>query len=282
MRSAMELEPGIHQLTFGREPLPGFPPPNAFLVFGSEASVLIDAGWESEDDHRARAAYLREVNAPPVAEIIVTHRHPDHAGGALHMHRDTGAPVACHPNDRDAIEEERLRGEAPVAHSLDHGDARDLGGLSLQVVFTPGHTAGCIALFVPERRALFTSDTVMAVSTTSVAPHDGDLAAYVETLRMLRTIDARIMYSGHGGPVKDPTRRLDALIRHREEREREILDALRGGPLTPAELRVRIYAGLPEARERLAERQLVTTLAKLIADQAVSAEENDRYALRQE
>ncbi len=275
----MELEPGIHQLTFGREPLPGFPPPNAFLVCGSDAAVLIDAGWESEDDHRARAAYVREINAPPISEIIVTHRHPDHAGGALHMHRDAGAPIACHPNDREAIEQERLHGEAAVAREMRDGDRRELGGVSLEAVFTPGHTAGCIALFSPERKALFTSDTVMAVSTTSIAPQDGDLAAYMSTLRLLQDVDARIMYAGHGGPVKDPPRRLEALIRHREERERAILDALRDGPLTPAELRVRIYKGLPEARERLAERQLVTTLVKLIADGA-AAEEGDRYALR--
>lgn len=274
----MELEPGIHQLTFGREPLPGFPPPNAFLVFGSESAVLIDAGWESEDDHRARAAYIREVNAPPISEIIVTHRHPDHAGGALHLHRETGAPIACHPNDREAIEQERLHSEAAVAREMRDGDKRDLGGISLEAVFTPGHTAGCIALLSPERKALFTSDTVMAVSTTSIAPQDGDLAAYMSTLRLLQDVDARIMYAGHGGPVQDPSRRLEALIRHREERERAILDALRDGPLTPAELRVRIYKGLPEARERLAERQLVTTLVKLIADGA-AAEEGDRYAL---
>ena len=275
----MEIEPGIHQLAFGREPLPGFPPPNAFLVVGSESAALIDAGWENEDDHRARAAYLREVGAPPVSEIIVTHRHPDHGGGALHMHRDTGAPIACHPNDREAIEQERLHGEAAVAREMRHGDKRDLGGISLEAVFAPGHTAGCIALFSPERKALFTSDTVMAVSTTSIAPQDGDLADYVDTLRLLQDVDARIMYTGHGGPVKDPPRRLEALIRHREAREREILDALRDGPLTPAELRVRIYKGLPEARERLAERQLVTTLVKLTADGAVAAEEGDRYAL---
>lgn len=274
----MELEPGIHQLTFGREPLPGFPPPNAFLVFGSESAVLIDAGWESEDDHRARAAYIREVNAPPISEIIVTHRHPDHAGGALHLHRETGAPIACHPNDREAIEQERLHSEAAVAREMRDGDRRDLGGISLEAVFTPGHTAGCIALFSPERKALFTSDTVMAVSTTSIAPQDGDLAAYMSTLRLLQDVDARIMYAGHGGSVQDPSRRLEALIRHREERERAILAALRDGPLTPAELRVRIYKGLPEARERLAERQLVTTLVKLIADGA-AAEEGDRYAL---
>ncbi|MCY4583150.1 MAG: MBL fold metallo-hydrolase, partial [Chloroflexi bacterium] len=136
------------------------------------------------------------------------------------------------------------------------------------------------ALFAPERKALFTSDTVLAVSTTSIGPHDGNLADYMRTLEMLKDVDARVMYTGHGGPVKRPKARLNALIKHRHEREQAILNALREGPLTPAELRVRIYTRLPQSRERLAERQLVTTLTKLIEEQAVVAEENDRYALR--
>ena len=280
MEHAVELEQGIHQLTFGREPLPGFPPPNAYLVFGSDTAVLIDTGWENEDDHRARAAYIREVNAPPVSEIIITHRHPDHGGGALHMHRETGAPLACHPNDREAIENDRLHGELHVADDLQHGDRRELGGLSLEAVWAPGHTSGSLALFAPERKALFTSDTVLAVSTTSIGPQDGNLADYMRTLEMLKDVDARIMYTGHGGPVKRPKARLNALIKHRHEREQAILNALGDGPLSPSELRVRIYTRLPKSRERLAERQLVITLTKLIEEQAVVAEENDRYALR--
>ncbi len=275
----MELEPGIHQLTIGRDPLPGFPAPNSFLVFGDDASVLIDAGWENDDDHRARADYLREVNAPPVAEIIITHRHPDHGGGALHMHRHTGAPIACHPNDREAIERDRLHGEAEVAAELRGGERRDLGGLTVEALFAPGHTMGSLALYVPERGALFTSDTVMGVSTTAINPRDGSLSQYMRTLDLFREIGARVMYAGHGEPVRDPARRLDALIRHRRERESAILKELEGNPLTAAELRARIYVGLPQSREPLAERQIVTTLIKLADDQAVVEDEDGRYAL---
>ena len=275
----MELEPGIHQITVGKAPLPGFPAPNAFLVFGTETAVFIDTGWESEEDHRQRMTYLKEVNAPPVAEIIITHRHPDHGGGALHMHRELGAPMACHPNDREVIERDRLHGETAIAVDLQGGDRRELGGLSLEVLHAPGHTMGSVALLVPERQALFTSDTVMAVSTTSIGPQDGNLAEYMKTLELFEQVDARIMYPGHGGPVKRPAVRLKNLIRHRHEREQAILVALADGPLTPHELRMRIYRRLPESRVRLAERQLVTTLNKLIDEQAVTEEEAGKYAL---
>ena len=276
----MELEPGIHQLTIGREPFPGFPTPNSFLVFGADASVLIDMGWENDDDHRARVDYLREVNAPPVSEIIITHRHPDHGGGALHMHRETGAPLSCHPNDREVIERDRLHGEIEVSTELQGGERRELGGLSIDVVFAPGHTSGSLALYVPERSAIFTSDTVMGVSTTAINPRDGSLAQYMQTLDLFKEMGARVMYTGHGAPIKDPAGRLDALIVHRQEREAAILKELADGPLTPADLRARIYVNLPQARESLAERQILTTLVKLIDDQAVVSEEDDRYALR--
>ncbi len=277
----MELEPGIHQLTIGRDPLPGFPAPNSFLVFGSDASVLIDTGWENDDDHRARVEYLREVNAPPIIEIIITHRHPDHAGGALHLHRHASAPLSCHPSDRESIERDRLHGQAEIALELRGGECRDLGGLTVEALHAPGHTIGSLALYIPQRGALFTSDTVMSISTTAINPRDGSLSQYLQTLNLFKEIGARVMYAGHGAPVRDPARRLDALILHRQQREEAILKELKAAPLTPGELRSRIYAGLPKSRQPLAERQIVTTLLKLADDQAIVPCEDGRYSLAQ-
>ena len=274
----MELEPGIHQLTFGREPFSGFPTPNVFLVFGTETATLIDTGWDDPVDHDARLAYLRDVAAPPLSEIIITHRHPDHGGGALHMHRSTGAPISCHALDRQAIEDDRLHGEARVSAELQGGERRELGGLTLEVLFAPGHTAGCLAIYVPERGALFTSDTVMGVSTTLIRPEGGSLTDYLRSLALFESIGARTMYPGHGPPITDPAGRLRELIDHRKHRERQILAELAKGPRRASELRQAMYVGLPEVRERIAEMQVVTGLKKLMEEGVVRAED-DRYAL---
>jgi glyoxylase-like metal-dependent hydrolase (beta-lactamase superfamily II) len=117
----MEIEPGIHQLTIGREPFAGFPPPNAFLACGKESSVLIDAGWDDEDDHRQRVAYLDEAGTPPLSELIITHRHPDHGGGASRMAQAMGVKLTCQPLDREVIEKERLQGKAPIAEEVGGG-----------------------------------------------------------------------------------------------------------------------------------------------------------------
>ena len=273
----MELEPGIHQLTIGREPFKGFPPPNSYLVFGTDASVLIDAGWDDAADHEARTAYLRQVGPPPLAAIIITHRHPDHGGGALALHRSTGAPLASHALEREAIERDRFGGEGRITRELQDGEELELGGLTLEVVHAPGHTPGCIALFARERGAVFTTDTVMGVSTTFIRPGEGSLADYGRTLERLRSIGAATMYAGHGGPITDPEARLQALIGHRRRRETELLDALADGPRTVQELRKAIYTGLPEPRERLADQQVVSGLHKLRDDGHVRAD-GDRWA----
>ena len=272
----MQLEPGIHQLTIGREPFAGFPPPNSFLVVGKDSSVLIDAGWDDEDDHRARMAYIEFVGAPPISELIITHRHPDHGGGAAHMHQATGAALTCHPLDREVIERDRLRGRAPIASELKGGETRYLGGLTIEIHHGPGHTPGCLAIYVPERGALFATDTVMGISTTVLRPGEGNLRDYVSTLELFQRIGPKTIYSGHGGPITDPARRLNHLARHREQREQDLLRVLEQGTHTVGEIREKMYEGLAEVRWELAEAQLRTGINKLIDDGAARAE-GDRY-----
>ncbi|MBM3939541.1 MAG: MBL fold metallo-hydrolase [SAR202 cluster bacterium] len=274
----MELEPGIHQLTFGREPFAGFPSPNAFLVCGTRVSVLIDAGWDDERDHQARMAYMRQVGAPPVAQLLVTHRHADHAGGALRMRAATGSPIAAHALDKDAIERERFAGRGEVDLLLKEGDSIPLGGLTLHVLFTPGHTAGCLAAYLPERGALFTTDTVMGISTTVVRPNEGDLGQYAEALDALLAIGAKTLYAGHGPAVRDPEARIRTLMRHRQEREEQLLAALASGPASVPGLRERIYGELSAARVPLAEAQVQSGLAKLVRERRAKATD-DGYVL---
>ena len=261
----MEIEPGIHQLTFGRQGSSGIPSPNAFLVCGEDSSAFLDTGWPQEADHRERMAYLRESGAPPLAWIVMLHRHPDHAGGALRLHQDTGAPLACHPLDRPSIDERFLKGEATVDRMLNGGERIDLGGLTLELIHAPGHTLGCLAVFIPQRRALFTTDTVLSTSTTAVGDQ-GDLGLYVESLQKLRKIDAARIYPGHGPVVDDPAGRLDYLIEHRKRRERELLDMLEGGPQSVADMFGRVYADISPRLKAQAEAQIRSGLRKLVSE----------------
>ncbi len=268
MVRTMEVAPGIHQIAVGRGPFPGFPAPNVFLITGASASLLVDAGWGDDDDHAERMAAIAEADAPPIAHVLVTHRHADHAGGALKVREATGALVLCHAGDREVIERDRLGG-AQVDMVVEGGERFDLGGLSIDILHAPGHTHGCLAAYVPERRALFASDTVMAVSTTIVRPGEGDVADYERTLERFMELDPERIYTGHGPAVADPPRRLRAIADHRREREEALIEAMRDGPRAVLSLRDEVYGPLPEHRQPLAEAQVISMLAKLKAGDRV-------------
>ena len=271
------MEKGIRQVMVGREPFAGFPPPNAYLVSGADASILIDTGWEGEADHDARMAAIAEAGGAPLSRVVLTHRHADHAGGALRLREATGAPLACHPLEREVIEG-GLLGGAGVDEVVEGGERYDLGGLTAEVLFAPGHTLGCLAVYVPERGALFASDTVMAISTTVVRPGEGDLAQYAATLERLSEVGAATIYAGHGPPVRDPGRRLASLMEHRRQREEALLAALADGSHTVIELRDAVYGRLSEPRQPLASAQVVSMLAKLEAEGAAArADDGERW-----
>ena len=154
----------------------------------------------------------------------------------------------------------------------------DLGGVSLQVLHTPGHTAGCLAVFVPERGALFTTDTVLGGSTTAIGDN-GDLAQYLQSLDTLRGIGAKTIYPGHGDLVGDPEGYIGGLIEHRRHREAQLLDELAHGARTATQIADALYGEMtPPGRRRLADAQVRSGLRKLIGEGKVRPVE-DGYAL---
>jgi ribonuclease/clavin/mitogillin len=271
----MELQPGVHQLIHGKEPFAGFPPPNVFLLSGTKASILLDTGWDDENDHEARMDYIRNIKGPPLAGLILMHQHLDHAGGALRLHRATGVPMSCHPMDRERIEKVRFKGEAEVQNLLYGGERIDLGGLTLEVFHAPGHTMGSLAILLPERRALFTTDTVLGVTSTVIRPEDGDLAKYAATLEMLRDLEADVIYPGHGPLVEDASRRIDVLIRHRQYREEQLIAAVGKGISRVPDLRRALYGEQSPKIEELTILQIRTGLRKLVEEGMVILAEGE-------
>jgi len=215
-------------------------------VVGGRPSVVIDPG---PNDARHIEAVLAE--AEPVEAIALTHRHPDHAPGARHLAGATGAPVyAFRPED----------GERPIAG----GDVVEAGAVRLTAVHTPGHTPDHLCFLVESERVLFTGDTVLGRGTSVIDPPEGDMAAYVRSLRTLRDLDPTRIYPGHGPVVFTPKGRLDYYLRHRAEREEAVLTALARGRQTAAEMVPEIYG--TEIAERLypvAARSILAHLIKL-------------------
>jgi glyoxylase-like metal-dependent hydrolase (beta-lactamase superfamily II) len=165
--------------------------------------------------------------------VVLTHSHADHAEGAELL----GAPVTL-PADGEEV-----------------GPFRALG--------TPGHSADSVCLI--RGRACFTGDTVLGLGSVFIAPGEGSLSAYLDSLRRLRELDLEVLCPGHGPYVWDPTAKLDEYIAHRLERERRLVEALDAGlrsrdelldaawSETPAELRPAAALTLAAHLEKLAE-----------------------------
>ncbi|HSQ72154.1 MAG TPA: MBL fold metallo-hydrolase, partial [Rubrivivax sp.] len=179
--------------------------------------------------------------------------------------------IAAHPQWQD-------KSFAPDVEPR-HGDRLPLGpGSTLRVIHTPGHASNHLCYLLEEERLLFTGDHVMQGSTVVINPPDGDMAAYLQALRMLLEEDLQWLAPGHGFLVAEPHAVLRALIAHRLKREAKVTVALRqAGPASLDDLLPRVYDDVPAALHAMARRSLLAHLLKLRGEGStrVAAEDAD-------
>jgi glyoxylase-like metal-dependent hydrolase (beta-lactamase superfamily II) len=107
---------------------------------------------------------------------------------------------------------------------------------------TPGHTPDHFAFHLPAASAVLVGDLMLGgMETALVAAPEGDLGAYLASLERVRALGAKVLYPAHGAPFTDPAAAIDAYIRHRHDRERQVLDALRGGAGSVHEVVAAVY-----------------------------------------
>jgi glyoxylase-like metal-dependent hydrolase (beta-lactamase superfamily II) len=228
---------------------------NTYLIGRpGEAQLVLDPGEERDDGHLERL--VAAIGDDPVAAVLVSHAHPDHWPLAPRLAARCAAPVVAH-RAREGLTPDRLVGE---------GDRIAAGELRLRVLHTPGHASDHLCFLLEERRALFSADHVMGWSTTVIAPPDGDLRAYLATLDRLLGMDVDVFFPGHGDALLEPRRRVAELREHRHRRTAQLVEALRAGPGTPAELVERIYTDVDPRLHPAARMSLLAHLEALAAE----------------
>jgi glyoxylase-like metal-dependent hydrolase (beta-lactamase superfamily II) len=232
-------------------------------IVGEGGVAVVDPG---PDDDSHLEALLKAVDGERVETILVTHTHRDHSPGARKLRAATGAPVvgaapfAPHGDGSAGPDASHDRDHAPDAILAD-GERWQGAGFAIEAVATPGHCANHLCFALLEEGSLFSGDHVMAWSTSVVAPPDGSMRAYMESLDRLRSRAETVYWPGHGGPVLEPQRYLRALLHHRRQREASILKALKEGPQTVPALVAKVYVSLSPSLTRAAG---LSTLAHLI------------------
>lgn len=220
---------------------------------GGARSVVVDPGPRDE-------AHLEAVlaAAAPVAVVLLTHGHPDHAEGAKPFAGLAGCGVR-------ALDPAHRLGAA----GLQDGDVVAVDGLELRVVATPGHTADSLCFVLVAEAALLSGDTVLGHGTSVVAWPDGRLDDYLASLQRLQHLahEAEVsrIWPGHGPPLDDAAAALDAYLAHRRERLTQVEAALAAGDRTAAEVVQRVYADVDPALWPAAQRSVQAQLAYLSA-----------------
>ena len=227
-----------------------------------------------------------------VVAILVTHCHSDHSPLAAWLRAETGAPTLAfgpHPQsdwseepedtDRAGEPDERVALEEATDFDFDpdervvDGEVAAVGpGWTVRAVHTPGHTSNHVAYALDEERALFTGDHVMGWSTTVVSPPDGEMRAYLDSLRKVIGRHDATLWPTHGAPVTDPQPFLAAFLQHRLDREAQVLAAVRAGHDDIAAMVADLYAGVRQELHKAAGRSVLSHLIKLADDGLVSVD----------
>lgn len=252
---------------------------NTYLL-GSGEIAVIDPG----PDLTGHLTAILGAVAPGerITRIIVTHAHRDHSALAPRLAEATGAEVLAFGtalSGRSPLMA-RLAPELPASgEGLDQdfrpdtllADKDRISGPDWELValHTPGHLGGHVCLALGD--TLFSGDHVMGWSTTLVSPPDGDMGAYMASLRRLQSGSWRRFLPGHGNPVKDPTARMAELAAHRLGREGAILALLTESPARIPDLTRRIYRDTPVYLLPAAECNVLAHLVDLASRNLVAA-----------
>ena len=176
-------------------------------VIGDESTregLVIDPGDDIEDV----LTLVRKHNLQ-VKQIVVTHAHIDHVGGAMKLRAATGAAILLNQNDYALLKmldaQAAWIGVAPpgkveIDHSVAQADSIKTGSLSADVIHTPGHTEGSICLYFPAEKKLIAGDTLFAGSIGRTDLPGGSFEKIIRSLhdKVLELPDDTVVIPGHG------------------------------------------------------------------------------------
>jgi glyoxylase-like metal-dependent hydrolase (beta-lactamase superfamily II) len=225
--------------------------------------TLIDAGTGQPRHIDSISEALKGV---PLAQVLVTHSHSDHASGAPAIaERMPGVRFFKMPwPERD------VRWPAPWEPLAD-GDVVEAGDTSLTVLHTPGHAPDHLCFWHEESRVLFGGDLAIKGTTVYIpAAYHGDLAAYLASIERVIALQPVRLLPAHGAVLDAPVTVLRRYLVHRREREEQILDLVRRGTTTVDAIAADLYRGLSDALLIRAREMVGAHLIKLEREGRVS------------
>lgn len=242
---------------------------NQYIV-GKESALVIDVALSADSNMDGIIEQAEAMGAKKIEKILLTHIHSDHTGGALALRKRCGAKLGIHRSRRGYLGGEDFQ--------YDDNDRISFGGGELHVLHTPGHESGHCCFYEGGDKVLFSGDNILGYGTAVIHPPDGNMTDYLMSLERLLGFDISLMLPGHGPLIGKPEAKIREYIKHRLEREQQVLAALRAGRNTIGDITQMIYVGVSAALQRVAEFSVQAHLEKLAREGRVKIE-GGRYLL---
>ncbi len=267
----IELNPRFTCLPLRTNTLPPATHTNCFIV-GKQKFVVIDAASTDENEQRKLFKLVDQmiVKGNSCEAIIVSHLHPDHFGGETalqrHLFNEFGIILSISSH---RITAESLKGKVEILTFIDDGQSYALADeygnkFILDTLHTPGHARGHLCFYNEEFGFLLSSDNVVGLGTVVIAPPEGNMIDYLNSLERMKNLpNLNFLCGSHGAAVSDAKGRIAEYIEHRLMREDQVLQCVRQGSREPNSIAIKIYEGLNSHLMPLAEKSVIAHLEKL-------------------
>jgi glyoxylase-like metal-dependent hydrolase (beta-lactamase superfamily II) len=239
-------------------------------VVGKENVLVIDVALSADSNLDGIIEQVEAMGAKRIEKILLTHIHADHCGGALALRKRTGAKLGIHRSRKGYLGGEDFQ--------YDDNDRIAFGGGELHVLHTPGHESGHCCFYEDGDKVLFSGDNILGFGTAVIHPPDGNMTDYLQSLERLLGFDISLILPGHGPLIGKPEAKIREYIKHRLERERQVIAALSAGRNSIGDITEMIYVDVSAALKRVAEFSVQAHLEKLMREGRVKRE-GGRYLL---
>jgi glyoxylase-like metal-dependent hydrolase (beta-lactamase superfamily II) len=268
-----QVQPGVQRLVANNAGYMTGPGTNTYLIGHSEFFVL-DPG-PLDEIHLDR---ILTVTRGRVRAVLATHTHQDHSPAARVLAANTGAEILGRTPPDDGRQDTTF---SPT-RALQDNDMLAIEGLRLRALHTPGHASNHLCFLLENSGLLFTGDHLMQGSTVVIMPPDGDMNAYLQSLRRLQAEPVTALAPGHGLVVNDAQAEIAGVIAHRLKREAKVIARLReAGATTTLALVSAVYDDVDSRLHALARYSLLAHLIKLRDERKVLQQGDEPAAVWQ-